>query len=248
MRFLLIIFLFLSLCIKSQDKIFFKNGSMKQESIVSIGKDYVFIRNTDNTAINKYPLSDIRLIERYDGRVLVYADQKELPDSLPKKISVDKRNSLSVRPFSFLSGRLSAEYEYLNEAGTIGFAFPVSLTFDPFGTVYQSSFLSRNGRFEGYNVIAGADVNFYIGKYESVRFFIGPRFRYGVDMSLGNVEAYSLQTQFGWRIGHEENKITQKLSFGFGFARILSSQAGTLVNAKQSYGWGSINYSIGVKW
>lgn len=248
MRFLYFIFVFLSVAVKAQDKIFFKNGTLKQESIVSIGKDYVFIRNNDNTAINKYPLSEIRMIERYDGRVLIYSDKRPALDSIPKKKSVLKRNSLSVRPLSFLLGRLTAEYEYLNEEGTVGFVFPLSVTFDPVGPIYQYSLRYGATRSKGYNFVGGADINFYIGKHEDVKFFIGPRLRYGVDVFLGNIEAYSIQTQFGWRAGKADGKITQRFSMGFGFARILSSQAGNLVDPKQSYGWGSINYSIGVKW
>jgi hypothetical protein len=67
-------------------------------------------------------------------------------------------------------------------------------------------------------------------------------------MFVGNTEAYSVQTQFGWRIGEPASRFSQHVSLGFGFVRVLSSRAGARIDPKQSYAWGSITYRIGVNW
>ncbi|MCE3260832.1 MAG: hypothetical protein K0S12_2473, partial [Bacteroidetes bacterium] len=96
----------------------------------------------------------------------------------------------------------------------------------------------------GVNFITGLDVNFSVAQKEPRGFFVGPRIRYGTDMFLANIEAYSLQTQFGWYGKLPLKGFYQHVSIGIGFARILSSQAGNLISPKQSYGWGSINYRV----
>jgi len=62
------------------------------------------------------------------------------------------------------------------------------------------------------------------------------------------IEAYSLQTQFGLRVGDPTDHISQHISGGIGFVRVLSSPGGNRINPKQSYGWFSINYRIGFNW
>lgn len=250
MKFTCVILLFLSFVAQAQDKIFLKDGTCSKGEIISLGKDFVFLKNpSDNASTIKIPLSKTRMIERYDGRVIVYSDKKTEADSLPQKPLDIKRNSLAIHPLGFLLGRVTCVYERLNKEGTIGVNFPLSLTYDPInvynGGYQQGGYWNYN---PGVNFIGGMDVNFYIGRGKHIKFFVGPRVRYGVDMLLGNIEAYTIQTQFGWRLNNSANKISQHLSVGFGFARILSSQAGNLVNPKQSYGWGSINYRIGVNW
>lgn len=250
MRAIVIIILFLSFSGNSQDKVFLKNGTCKQGEIITIGKEFIFFKNAgDAKSEVKIPLSETRMIERYDGRVIMYSDKTERSDSLPAKNITGKRNVISVHPLSFLLGRFTVGFEHLNKEGTIGFYFPLSLTFDSFTAVkFNYNVLGYRKKSSGVNFIGGMDVNFYIGRGKHIKFFVGPRVRYGVDMLLGNIEAYTIQTQFGWRLNNSANKISQHLSVGFGFARILSSQAGNLVNPKQSYGWGSINYRIGVNW
>jgi hypothetical protein len=148
-------------------------------------------------------------------------------------------------------GRATIVYERFTKDNKVGFVFPLSLTFDPIGTLYNSRIdTSMNSvkRIKGVNFIGGMDVNFYIGKNEHTKFFVGPRIRYGTDMFLRGIEAYSIQTQFGWKIGNPAKASIQHLSFGFGLVRILSSPAGALISPKQSYGWYSLNYRVGIKW
>lgn len=252
MRFLIIIlFLFVLNC-AGQDKIFLKDGLVKNGVILSMNSDYVFFKLTDTSSYTyKIPRTVILMVEKYDGKVFVFGDNLNKKDSLKNAPQALKRNIIGIQPFSFLSGRLTGVYERLNKKGTIGFCPVVSLTFDPIGTIYKANADTSRGKVKhnpGVNFIGGADVNFYIGRSERVTFFVGPRLRYGVDLFLRNIEAYTLQTQFGWRIGRAERRFIQHISVGLGFVRILSSQAGKRINPKQSYGWASINYRIGINW
>jgi hypothetical protein len=147
-------------------------------------------------------------------------------------------------------GRATVVYERYTKNDKIGFVIPVSLTFDPFGLLYGTD-IDTNitvKRIRGASFIFGGDVNFYFGKSERSRFFVGPRIRYGTDLFLRGTEAYSLQTQAGWKHEDVRGKFIQHFSLGFGFVRILGAPAGLIINPKQSYGWYSINYRLSLRW
>lgn len=248
---LVVIFFLFSLVLKAQDKLFFSNGTKRLGILVHMNQDAVYFKNTDTALVEKINKSDLLLVEDYKGVRYIFSAKTKKLDSLPLMPMSLKRNSFGVQPLAVFVGRATFVYERFTEDHKIGFVIPVSITFDPFGTLYKSQIdTSRNSakRVEGINVIAGLDVNFYLGKKEHRKFFVGPRFRYGTDQFLRGVEGYSIQTQFGWKYGKPGGAMVQHLSFGFGFIRILSSPSSALINPKQSYGWYSINYRVGVNW
>ncbi|MBA3665477.1 MAG: hypothetical protein H0W61_14875 [Bacteroidetes bacterium] len=250
MRSLTFIFLCFVFAGFGQDKIFLKEGLIKEGVILSMGSDFIFYKATDTSSITfKIPRSTILMIEKYNGKVFIYASATMKKDS--QIVVAQKRNSLGMQPLNVLTGRLTLCFERMNKLGTIGFCPVMSLSFNPYSSLFRAlDTINNNFRVNnnGVNFIGGIDVNFYIGKREKAKFFIGPRLRYGIDKLLDNIEAYSVQTQFGWRFGRPQGRISQHLSFGLGFVRILSSPAGNRINPKQAYGWGSINYRIGVNW
>lgn len=250
MRLLFIIFLFCGVtCYSQDDKVILKTGQKKQGKVVSMGNDFIYFRDSSSNMI-KISKADILLVEKYDGKVFLFG-KKILEDTSSKKTKV-YHHSFGLQPFNILLGRITGSYEYLNKSGNVGVMIPLSVTFDPVGVIYNqaqdSSSQSTDQHLDGVNFIGGADINFYIGKNDFEGLYVGPRIRYGVDMFLRNIEAYSVQTQIGWRLNDPEDRITQHLSVGFGFARILSSAAGNRISPKQSYAWGSINYRIGFNW
>ncbi|MGZ3900502.1 MAG: hypothetical protein ACXVO9_13855 [Bacteroidia bacterium] len=251
MKNIFIILFFFSLHLSGQDKLFLKNGKLKEGTVISIGTDYIFFKNNDTSLVTyKIPKNIVSMIEKYDGKIFIYSEKTQA-DSISSPLKNIKRNSFGIQPFNILTGRFTFVYEHLNKEGTIGFCPVLSLSFDPVGTIYTAKKDSSIGKLNhrgGINFIGGGDINFYLGKKERSHFFIGPRVRYGVDMFAGNTEAYSIQTQFGWRLGNFASRISQHLSFGFGFVRILSLQGLNGINPKQSYGWGSINYRVGFNW
>lgn len=247
-----ILFFLISFALNAQDKLIFKNGEIKKGFIVSIGQDVVFFKNNDTALTTKQiPKSDLILLENYKGDVFIFSETKKDQDLKKTESPVFKRNAIGLQPLAIFFGRATIVYERFTKDNKIGFVFPLSLTFDPIGTLYNSRLdtsINSVKRIKGVNFIGGMDVNFYIGKNENTKFFVGPRIRYGTDMFLRGIEAYSVQTQFGWKIGDPNKTSIQHLSFGFGLVRILSSPAGALISPKQSYAWYSVNYRVGIKW
>jgi len=253
MRLAIIIFMLTACAVNAQvDKLFFKNGETKKGIIVSMGSDFVFFKSSDTSAsTQRIPKSEILIVEKYDGKIYVFAKKSETIDTTKNTNIKLYRNSFGVQPFGFLLGRLTGSYEILNKNGTVGVVIPLSVTFDPVGVIYQETADSTSisqGHSTGFNIISGADVNFYIGRGDFEGFYFGPRVRYGVDKFLYNIEAYSIQTQFGWRLGEPEDRLVHHVSVGLGFVRILSSPGGNRISPKQSYGWASINYRVALKW
>ncbi|MEO6426951.1 MAG: hypothetical protein ABIP40_16155 [Bacteroidia bacterium] len=217
-----------------------------------MSKDVVFFKNSD-TSLNtqKIPKNILLLVENYKGDVFIFSEEKKNISGDTIKLPSLKRNIFGVQPFAIFFGRGTFVYERMTKDDKIGFVFPLSITFDPSGKLYKSQIdTSQNSikRLTGVNFIGGMDVNFYVGRKYYSKFFLGPRIRYGTDMFLRGIEAYSIQTQFGWKLGDPEKRFVQHFSLGFGFVRILSSPAGTLISPKQSFGWYSINYRAGIKW
>ncbi len=250
MRCLFVIMVLLCYTARCQDKLFFSDGQTRKGIIVSIAQDAVFFKNTDTSRVEKIKKSDLLMAENYRGVLFIFAEQKK-SESLPASSGTMKRNSLGIQPLGILVGRGTVVYERYSKNQLIGFVIPLSITFDPFGSLYNSQLdTNKNApkRISGINFISGMDVNFYIGKKEHRQFFIGPRLRYGTDQFLRGIEGYSLQTQVGWRFGSRENPVTQHLSVGFGFVNVLSSIQGAAVTPKKFYGWYSFNYRCGFGW
>ena len=246
------IFLLFTLCLNAQDKLFFKNGKIKKGFIVSTSTDVVYFKNSDTSLqIFQIPKSELILVENYKGDVFIYSKKKSRQIKDITQLSTFKQNALGIQPLGIFAGRVTFVYERFTKNNSVGFAFPLSLTFDPSGKLYSSGIDTSGSavkRLSGVNFIGGVDVNFYMGKNETSKFFVGPRIRYGTDMFMEGIEAYSAQTQFGWKYGKDNKPFIQHLSFGFGVVRILSSPAGARISSKQSYPWFSMNYRLGIKW
>lgn len=217
--------------------------------VTSIAKDRIFFKASDSVAVKSFMKEEVLLIEKYNGKIYHFAERKQQKDTIKTNLL---HHNISVQPFNVLLGRITANYEYINKKGNVGFMFPFSLTFDPVGPIYKprtdSSGVTSYRHMKGFNFVTGGDVNFYLGKGRFKGFFIGPRVRYGVDMFLSNIEGYSIQTQLGMRDAGDHSHFFHSLSVGFGFVRILSSPAGNLISPKETFGWASINYRIGFGW
>lgn len=236
----------------AQDKLYFLNGTIETGIVSSVAKNVVYFKKTDTSIVRQINKADLILIEKYDGTRYFFSKRvNDETGSNAKIVNLNiKRNILEVQPFSVFLGRATLIYERLSSNGKIGFSLPLSLTFDPVGIIYkpQTDTLRRPiPRNSGFGFVGGADVNFYLGKNENAQFFIGPRLRFGNNLFVENIEAYTLQTQVGWRFGKPENTFVQHLSLGFGFVRILSSSF-RRVNPSQSYAWYSFSYRLGIKW
>ena len=253
MRVLIFIFIFSFLTVRAQDKLFFVNGTSQKGFIVSRAQDFIFFKTSDTSGIQKISKNDLLLVEDYKGNRYFFSakSKNENPSPPSTEKTTASRNILSIQPVAILFGRGTIVYERLSKDSKVGFVIPISITFDPFGSLYNSRIDTNQNsvkRVSGVNFIAGLDFNFYVGRHENFKFFIGLRVRYGTDLFLRDVEGYTIQTQVGWKIGKPDKKFVQHLSVGFGFVRVLSSPAGRLIDPKQSYGWYSLNYRLGLKW
>lgn len=234
----------------AQDKLFFTDGKTRSGILVSVAKESVFFKDTDTSAVQKISQSELLMVENYRGVRYLFAAKAPV-DSVASVKPVRGRNALGLQPFAILTGRGTLVYERFSKDDKIGLVIPVSITFDPIGAFYNSKLDTNSNaprRIKGVNFIFGLDLNFYLGKHEHSKFFIGPRARYGSDLLLRDTEAYTLQTQVGWRYSSTNEKFLQHLSVGFGFAHILSSPLGQRISPKQSYGWYSLNYRVSIRW
>jgi len=136
MRIIIFILIFSGFILKGQDKLFFKNGDSKKGIIVSMGNDFVFFKTSDTSlTLQKISKSEILLIERFDGKIFIFSKSSLEKDSVLIQDKKIFRNSIGLQPLNFLLGRITGAYERLNKDGTIGFVFPLSLTFDPVGVI-----------------------------------------------------------------------------------------------------------------
>jgi hypothetical protein len=194
------------------------------------------------------------MIENYKGTRFIFKDDRLLAkkDSSRAKSLPAYRNSFGILPFEFLLGRATFVYERITKDQKIGIVIPFSLVFDPGSILYPSlmdTSFNAGKPVPGVKFVTGADVNFYIGKKDHFKFFMGPRFRYGSAMILGDdLEGYTLQTQFGWRLGGHDRRVSQYFSIGYGFVRLTSYPRGLLLDPKQVGAWWSVNYRFGFNW
>jgi hypothetical protein len=248
-KLLLIFFLLCVYSVDAQDKIFYKNGTSRKGILVTVAKDYVYFKTSDTSQVEKISKTQLLLLEDYKGNRYLFAEKDTPPeaDKNSRNSTGTLRNSFGIQPLSLFFGRATCVYERLSENQKIGVAVPLILTFNPYagGSRDSSQIISTK---RGVNIITGIDVNFYFGKKEKKKYFIGPRFRYGTDLFFSNIEGLTLQTQFGIRVGRPEKRFSQHLSFGFGFARIISAPVIQIADPKQSYPWYSINYRLSLKW
>lgn len=248
--FFLIVVVLFALQFKAQDKLFFTDGSVRKGMIVSNAKDAIYFKANDTAQTEIINKGRLILVEDYKGNRYLYgsAESEKKPEQKLTSTENSKKNMLSWQPFGFLVGRFSLQYERLTKDLKFGIVVPFALTFNPFGTIYPASEDTDYVEPTGISFITGLDLNYYLGRRESFQFFIGPRIRYGTDMMAGEVQGYTIQTQFGWKIGSPSKRFVQHLSFGFGFVRAISVGASPTVNPKQSIAWGSINYRLGIRW
>ena len=249
MRLYVLIFLFCSLGMNSQDKVFFRVGTVRTLQVISVTNDRVFVKDSEGSAPYSIPRSELLLIDQASGRRFIFATTKNSGENKTSKVSAERRQAVGVQPFEAFWGRATFVYEHIFLNGKVGVALPLSITYNPVrnpGYEVVDSVWASSLKKVGF--ITGLDLNFYVGKKTSPKFFIGPRFRYGTDILLQNIEGFTFQSQLGWRFGKEKSRICQHLALGFGFARVLATSLGPFPESKQAFGWYSATYRFSFRW
>lgn len=170
-------------------------------------------------------------------------------------------------------GRFTVSYERLFANKSIGIKIPLSLTYNPLGALSSmsssnsstststtnttsgstntTSSSSNNNTNEqpvrGTGFIAGIDVNYYHDIKPSLKYYFGPRLRYGTDMMLGGIEGLTFQLQNGI-FKSSGKRFTSTLGFGVGFFKLSERYANTgNYDVKQIYPWASFTWRLGFR-
>jgi hypothetical protein len=173
-------------------------------------------------------------------------------------------------------GRLTVSYERLLANKSVGIKVPVSLTYDGLGALAEFSSNSSNAsntntsststntnntnsnnnsnttnppvkRNVGTGIITGIDINYYHDLKPQLKYFFGPRVRYGTDMTLGGIEGLTFQLQNGI-LKSSGKRFTSTFALGVGFFKLSAKYAGRGgFDAKQVYPWGSFTWRLGFR-
>lgn len=249
MRVVLLLIL-LTMGARAQDKLFYENGETRQGILVSVGKQFVFFKLNDSSAIEKIPRAELVMATDHLGTryLLSSPDTTRIVQYKPVFQSIPHPNLLGIQPMDVLAGRLGLCYERISLDDKISVMVPLSLTFNPFGVFYRPSRNPAYGATGVYNLIGGFDVNIYTLKGDNMTLFFGPRFRYGLDVMLNQSEAITLQTQAGVRIGHPDDSFVQHASIGLGFAKVFNYNGVVTSSRSVIRPWFSLNYRLSVAW
>lgn len=164
-----------------------------------------------------------------------------------------------------LLGRLTVSYERLLAGKSLGIKVPFSLTYNPLialnALASSSNTTSSSGSSSGNNntntqtydpprgtgFITGLDINYYHDLKPELKYFFGPRIRYGTDMMLGAIEGLSVQIQNGI-FKSSGKRMTSTLAIGFGFFKLSEKYASYPgYEPKQVYPWGSFTWRLGFR-
>lgn len=211
------------------------------------GEIYIFSKNNLNTS----PETAIESRqERQDRKMKEWkAKEQKMPNGI-----------LGFYPVQLFGGRLTASYERLVSNKNIGILIPFSLTYDMFNALNSASTSTASSPTgttssasgnrptrSGFGAIIGMDINYYYDLKSELKYFFGPRFRYGTAMTFGGIEYLSFQLQNGI-MKSKGTKFTNSLSIGFGFFK-LSKKYSAYPNyeSNQVYPMGSITWRLGFR-
>jgi hypothetical protein len=267
---------FVLFCIKantafSQDKLFLRNGTSLHCKIVSVNEHTISYRDTlEASPITTIAKTQIILAE-IKGEVYVFGSDKKVNEQSGStnetwqqrqdrkmqdwKISEDtlSNNILGFYLPVILFGRLGVSYERLFVGKSIGIKIPFILSYNPLaylpttnssnsGTTNTTNLLNK-----GIGFITGIDVNFYHDIKPQMKYYFGPRIRYGTDMFLGGIEGLTAQIQNGI-FRSSGKRFTNTFGVGFGFFKLskkYSNLSGYTEN--QVYPSYSITWRLGFR-
>lgn len=246
----------------SQDKVVFKDGRRLKCKIVAINPSTVTFKDSTEKFLT-VSKNDLLIAEYSSGSIYIFGNNTSaLTPTLTlnkphgKKSDIKERekgfsdNIIGVQLPDIFMGRLTLTYERLFFEKQMGLVVPISMTYDP-NIIYSglSTDTSMNASKVRKNVsfVTGLDINYYFESRSRTKFFVGPRLRYGTDVALGNITAYSVQFQNGFLMSSANGKMASTFALGFGFARILASPVGNGINPNQSYPWASFTFRLGFR-
>ena len=273
---IIILLLIANIVAFSQDKVFYKDGKKVLCKIVAISENTLSYKDTiPNASIVTVSKNELLIAEYKTGEIYIFgntASNLEVANSYGNETREQRKERkmkewkekemllpngiLGFYVAQIPAGRFTVSYERLLANKSIGILVPVSLTYDMLGVLNSSSSSSTststttsNNRpvQRGVGVIAGLDVNYYHDLKPQLKYFFGPRVRYGTAMTFGGIEYLSVQLQNGI-MKSMGKKVVQSLSIGVGFFKLskeFTTQPGYEPN--QVYPSGSITWLLGFR-
>lgn len=268
-KYLVFVFVIITFQCFSQDQLFFKNGTKLKCKLVAISKNTITYRDSTNN-FKTILKSDAIIAEYASGDVYIFGDEKkeEGNDTVAKPLTNAELKEFQLKewkkkertwgnsiigcyPTQLLAGRATISYEYLFSDKSIGILVPFSLTFNPYNGNSSSSSSSSSSnnttRPSGTGLISGFDVNYYYDIEDGLKYYFGPRVRYGTDVFLGSIEGLTVQLQNGIMICESE-ELVANAGIGVGFFKLsekYSRWAGYEPN--QVYPWMSFTLRVGYR-
>jgi hypothetical protein len=260
----------------AQDQLFFRKGTQVICKIMAISEKTISYRDTiPGSPLITVPKSEVILAEYKTGPVYIFSSETALV-AAPEEVmeTREQRKERKMKEWKLkeqelpdnilgfyipelLFGRFTVSFERLLANKSLGVKIPLSLTYDSFGALAQLSANSTSAntgttvsspvtRTKGVNFITGIDVNYYYDLKPELKYFFGPRIRYGTDQVLGGIEGLSFQLQNGI-FRSRGKKMTSTLGIGFGFVKVLDFGFPTNRDKRQVYPWGSFTWRIGFR-
>lgn len=271
----LVILTFSGAKLYAQDQLFFRNGKPVFCKIVAISEKTITYRDTiPNAPLITVPKADVILAEYKTGQVYIFSNDQAIAPPAEIMETREQRKERKMNEWKakeqelsdnilgfyipeLFFGRLTVSYERLFANKSVGIKVPVSLTYDFLGAIAQANANSTSAntgttvsspvtRTRGVNFITGVDVNYYYDLKPSLKYYFGPRIRYGTDQMMGGIEGLSFQLQNGI-FKSSGKKVTSTLGIGFGFVKILSFGTPSSRDPKQVYPWGSFTWRLGFR-
>lgn len=163
-----------------------------------------------------------------------------------KSIGIKIPLSLTYNPFGALSSMSSSNSSNTSSSTT-------NTTSSSTNTNSSSNNNSNNNNnnneqpVRGTGFIAGIDVNYYHDIKPSLKYYFGPRLRYGTDMMLGGIEGLTFQLQNGI-FKSSGKRFTSTIGFGVGFFKLSEKYANSgNYDVKQVYPWASFTWRLGFR-
>jgi len=262
------LFFIFTLChLQAQDKLFFRNGKKSNCKVISVNLSTVDYKDSVKAPEVITVLKSGLLMAEVNGDIIIFGTEpypnisssdRKNPRISNKKSAVREKEQnfkngiIGWQPVDIFWGRLTLSYERLFMDKRMGVAIPVSLSFDPRILIPGSSNdtvvnTATNQIRRNTGIIYGVDLNYYYETRSFSKFFFGPRFRYGTDVNLANVTAYTIQFQNGFLLCDSKGKMATTFAVGFGFARIVSTPFSSPFNPRQSYPWASFTLRLGFR-
>lgn len=269
----IILLLILGIQTYAQDKLFLKNNTIIIcKSLILLKNSIIYkdtLKNSDTQNILK---KDVLMAEFKNGEIYIFGSANsflmggETTVNITHSEDIENRileweekekqfpnGILGFYPVQIFAGRFTVSYEKLLSNKTLGILFPVSLTYDmlanstPSSSGSSTTSSTSTPEKKGVGIISGVDVNYYYSVKPTLKYFFGPKVRYGTAMTLGGIEYMSFQIQNG--LMKSRGKLfTHTFSVGFGFFKLSQKYANYPgYEANQVYPTGSLTWRLGFR-